>query len=162
MINEKLNRLQNALSKAEEDFNALIQKGKLMQLPTQKRKIEAIKKLIEQEESYSPQPLSKYLTKQEVFEYNIPIKIIEMHLASDFLADCAACLKETLHKLNLDNCTLYPYVDEIKRLSERFAGMVCKTELSGLSDFMIFNDEYIENAHKLTTEYISKHLKITD
>lgn len=121
-------------------------------------RIKMLEAQLQNELEHQPMPLSKILSKEQVDENKIVQKIIEMHLAADFLADSAMILRETLDKLGLDGCSLFPYVAEIKSKSEHFASLLCNYK--PLSEFICDDDEYIEAAHKLTANYMAKTLKV--
>ena len=121
-------------------------------------RIKMLEAQLQNELEHQPMPLSKILSKEQVDENKIVQTIIEMHPAADFLADSAMILRETLDKLGLDGCSLFPYVAEIKSKSEHFASLLCNYQ--PLSDFICDDDEYIEAAHKLTANYMAKTLKV--
>ena len=121
-------------------------------------RIRLLEAQIAEEQKYQPQPLSDILTKEQIAENGIVQKIIEMHLAADFLADCAMILRQTFENLGLDGCSLFPHIAEIKRNSEKFASLLCNYQ--SLTDFICNNDEYIDAAHNLALTYMDKKLEI--
>ncbi len=50
---------------------------------------------------------------------------MKVHLAADFLADCAYDLKDRFDKLGVAEQKLLPLLDEIKKKSQDFASIVC-------------------------------------
>lgn len=121
-------------------------------------RIRLLEAQIEEEKKYQPNPISELLTPEQIAKHGIVQKIIEMHLAADFLADSAMVLRETLEGLGLNGCSLFKYTAEIKHNSEYFASLLCAYQ--SLQDFICDDGEYIEAAHNLTNAYITKHLKI--
>lgn len=87
--------------------------------------------------------------------------MVALHLAADFLADCGYDLKDTLNKLGLEGCSLFPMIEDITKKAQDFASIVCHPEFAGLSDFMVNNEEYIDTMHADTDAYIEKKLVIT-
>ena len=121
-------------------------------------RIRLLEAQIEEEKKYQPNPISELLTPEQIAKHGIVQKIIEMHLAADFLADSAMVLRETLEGLGLNGCSLFKYTAEIKRNSEHFASLLCAYQ--SLQDFICDDGEYIEAAHNLANAYITKHLEI--
>lgn len=121
-------------------------------------RIRLLEAQIAEEQKYLPQPLSDILSPEQITEHKIVQKIIEMHLAADYLADCAMVLRETFEKLGLDGCSLFPHIAEIKRNSEHFASLLCNYQ--SLTNFICDNDEYIDAAHNLALTYMDKKIEI--
>lgn len=121
-------------------------------------RIRLLEAQIAEEQKYQPQPIALLLTKEQIAENKIVQKIIEMHLAADFLADSAMVLRETFEKLGLNGCSLFKYIADIKRDSEHFASLLCSYQ--SLRDFICDDSEYIDAAHNLARAYIDKNLTI--
>lgn len=136
--------------------------GQLLQMRKTMDKISRIEEEIEKAESYLPKKLSELFDRKKLNESGINNSIVKVHLAADFLADCAYDLKDRFDKLGVIEQNLIPLLDEIKKRSQEFASIVCHPEFAGLSDFMVTNDEFIDNMHEVTQKYIDDHLTITD
>lgn len=158
MKTKQIKQLRKALAKEYDRLNEAKAKLHYATISDAQFRIKMLEAQIQNELEHQPMPMSQILTKEQVEQHKIIQKIIEMHLAADFLADSAMILRETLEKLGLDGCSLFPYVAEIKSKSEHFASLLCNYK--PLSEFICDDDEYIEAAHKLTANYMSKTLKV--
>lgn len=154
-------RLKETLAKVKSQQMALYRAGKFIQAGQLKSRVDALEAQIEEAEAYEPRKLSELIDKETLAKHKIAEKMVALHLAADFLTDCGHDLKDALKALGLEGCSLYPLVDEIRAKASNFAALVCHPEFAGLSDFMVNNDEYIDECHKVTQEYIQKHLVIT-
>lgn len=139
---------------------ALYRAGKFHKAQLLQNKIAVIEEQIKEAEAYEPRKLSELLDRATLDKYKISQKMVALHLAADFLADCGYDLKDTLGKLGLDGCSMLPMIDEITKKAQAFASIVCHPEFAGLSDFMVNNEEYIDKMHAETNSYIDKKLNI--
>ncbi len=124
-------------------------------------KIKDVEAAIEEAESYLPRKLSELFDQETLRKSGINIAIVKVHLAADFLADCAYDLKDKFTALGVEENHLLPLLDEIKKKSQDFASIVCHPEFAGLSDFMVTNEDFINDMHEITQKYIDDHLVIT-
>lgn len=139
---------------------ALYRTGQYYKAHQLQSRVDALETAIEEAKAYEPRKLSELIDRATLDKHKISEKMVALHLAADFLADCGYELKDTLAKLNLDACSLLPLIDEITKKSQSFASVVCHPEFAGLSDFMVNNEEYIDTMHKETDAYIEKKLNI--
>lgn len=109
---------------------------------------------------YDPQPLGGIISLAELDRHRINSKLIELHLAADYLADCGMDLKDELGKLGIADCEVYHIVDDIRIRAQRFANVICAPEFSGLVDFMTRNDELIDALHRESRRYIDMKLNL--
>lgn len=152
----KLSRYKDRLVKLEERRNILMRAGKYIQSMELNRDIEDVRKLIAAEEDYlKPKPLKELVSKEQADEVtNI---IIECHLAADYLTAMAYEIKDWFDKNGLIPHSVIPELNQIVKLSESFAGSVCKVN-PNLRDMMINNDTLIEALHKKCQTYIKRNL----
>lgn len=156
----KIDRLNQKLDQLMGQLNEAARNNDYSRLASINKQIRVVKETIKQEDYFRPQPLAEILTPQQMKENEIVKKIIEVHLVSDLLCDVAMVLQETLDKLGLATCDLYAPINDIKKASEKFASKITTEDYEGLAEFMLENDDYIDAAHKLTREYIDKHIYI--
>lgn len=119
-----------------------------------------IRELEQAIEDMRPKPLREFIDKATLDRLGLHRKIIALHLAADFLNDCCYDYTDTLRKLGLEDSTLTPEVAEIKRLSGNLAARLCKLGIQALSDFMVYNDKYIDSLHGFTTAYINDKIQM--
>lgn len=154
-------RLKENLAKVKGQLMALYRAGKFTQTRPLELKIKMLEAQIEEAEAYEPRRLSELIDKETLEKHRIAEKMVALHLAADFLTDCGHDLKDALNSLGLEGCSLFPIVEDIRKKASDFAALVCHPEFAGLSDFMVNNDEYIDECHRVTEDYIHKHLVIT-
>jgi hypothetical protein len=154
-------RLKENLAKVKGQLMALYRAGNFTQTRSLEFKIKILEAQIEEAEAYEPRKLAELIDKETLEKHKIAEKMVALHLAADFLTDCGHDLKDTLNALGLEGCSLFPLVDEIRKKASDFAALVCHPEFAGLSDFMVNNEEYIDECHRVTEDYIHKHLEIT-
>lgn len=160
--NSRISRLKEKRDELKKKCQEQLKKGQLLQANQTMTKIAAIEADIDEAESYLPRKLSELFDRKTLNESGINIAIVKTHLAADFLADCAYDLKDKFNKLGVEEQHLIPLLDEIKKRSQEFASIVCHPEFAGLSDFIVTNDEFIDEMHGITQNYIDEHLTITD
>lgn len=160
--NSKLNRLKQQRDELKKSIQSLLQRGKFMQANTAIAKVKKLEEAIEEAEAAIPRALAELFDKKTLNESGINIAIVKVHLAADFLADCAYDLKDKFKALGVEEQRLLPMLDEIKEKSQDFASIVCHPEFAGLSDFMVTNEDFINEMHGITQKYIDDHLTITD
>lgn len=124
-------------------------------------KIKDVEAAIEEAESYLPRKLSELFDQETLRKSGINIAIVKVHMAADFLADCAYDLRDKFTALGVEENHLLPLLDDIKKKSQDFASIVCHPEFAGLSDFMVTNEDFINSMHEITQNYIDEHLVIT-
>ena len=134
----------------------------MLQVSDTARRIKDVEAAIEEAESYLPKKLSELFDQKTLRESGINIAIVKVHLAADFLADCAYELRDKFTVLGVEENHLLPLLDDIKKKAQDFASIVCHPEFAGLSDFMVTNEEFIDDMHGITQKYIDDHLTITD
>lgn len=154
-------RLKENLSKVKSQMMALYREGNFIKAQKLQAKIGYLEEQIKEAEAYEPHKLSELIDKETLEKHKIAEKMVALHLAADFLTDCGHDLKDALKTLGLEGCSLYPLVEDIRKKASDFAALVCHPEFAGLSDFMVNNDEYIDECHQVTQNYIQKHLVIT-
>lgn len=160
--NSKLARLKQQRDELKKKVQTLLQLGKYMQANTAIAKVQRIEAAIAEAEAYVPRALAELFDRKTLSESGINIAIVKVHLAADFLADCAYELKDKFNALGVEEQRLLPMLDEIKKKSQDFASIVCHPEFAGLSDFMVTNDGFINSMHEITQKYIDDHLTITE
>ena len=158
----RIDRLKEQQTDLKRKIASLMQSGKYAQASGMMRKLNEIEVQIEEAEAQVPRALSQLFDKKTLNESGINKLIVEVHLAADFLADCAYELKDAFDKLGVQETKLVPLLDEIKKRSQSFASIVCHPEFAGLSDFMVTNEEFINAMHEISQKYINDHLTITD
>lgn len=158
----KLDRLKHQREELRKSIPILIQRGKFIQANTAMAKVKQLDEEIEEAEAYVPRALAELFDRKTLNESGINIAIIKVHLAADFLADCAYDLKDKFKALGVEEQKLLPMLDEIKEKSQAFASIVCHPEFAGLSDFIVTDEEFIDSMHEITQNYIDEHLTITD
>ncbi|MBO4965843.1 MAG: hypothetical protein J6C81_06225 [Muribaculaceae bacterium] len=161
-VNSKLDRLRERRDQLKSKMSKQIQSGQLLQVSDTARRIKDVEAAIEEAESYLPKKLSELFDQKTLRESGINVAIVKVHLAADFLADCAYELRDKFTALGVNENHLLPLLDDIKKKAQDFASIVCHPEFAGLSDFMVTNEEFIDDMHGITQKYISDHLTITD
>lgn len=161
-VNSKLDRLRERRDQLKAKMSKQIQNGQLLQVSDTARRIKDVEAAIEEAESYLPKKLSELFDQKTLRESGINIAIVKVHLAADFLADCAYELRDKFTALGVEENHLLPLLDDIKKKAQDFASIVCHPEFAGLSDFMVTNEEFIDDMHGITQKYIDDHLTITD
>lgn len=79
--------------------------------------------------------------------------IMECHLASDYLTDCAYRLSDTIKKMGFNPVSLIPDMEEIIAKSSAFAAILCQKD-KYLSDMLTQNETLIDALRKKTMHYI--------
>lgn len=161
-VNSKLDRLRERRDQLKAKMSKQIQNGQLLQVSDTARRIKDVEAAIEEAESYLPKKLSELFDQRTLRESGINVAIVKVHLAADFLADCAYELRDKFTALEVEENHLLPLLDDIKKKAQDFASIVCHPEFAGLSDFMVTNEEFIDDMHGITQKYIDDHLTITD
>ncbi|WP_279093942.1 hypothetical protein [Muribaculum intestinale] len=161
-VNSKLDRLRERRDQLKAKMSKQIQNGQLLQVSDTARRIKDVEAAIEEAESYLPKKLSELFDQKTLRESGINVAIVKVHLAADFLADCAYELRDKFTALGVEENHLLPLLDDIKKKAQDFASIVCHPEFAGLSDFMVTNEEFIDDMHGITQKYIDNHLTITD
>lgn len=161
-VNSKLDRLRERRDQLKAKMSKQIQNGQLLQVSDTTRRIKDVEAAIEEAESYLPKKLSELFDQKTLRESGINVAIVKVHLAADFLADCAYELRDKFTALGVEENHLLPLLDDIKKKAQDFASIVCHPEFAGLSDFMVTNEEFIDDMHGITQKYIDDHLTITD
>lgn len=161
-VNSKLDRLRERRDQHKAKMSKQIQNGQLLQVSDTARRIKDVEAAIEEAESYLPKKLSELFDQKTLRESGINVAIVKVHLAADFLADCAYELRDKFTALGVEENHLLPLLDDIKKKAQDFASIVCHPEFAGLSDFMVTNEEFIDDMHGITQKYIDNHLTITD
>lgn len=153
-----LQKYRQKLENLEAKRSELMRSGRYMESIRLNADIEEVRKLIEAEEDYlKPKPLKELVSKEQADEVtNI---IIECHLAADYLTAVAYELKDWFDKNGLIPHSVIPELNQIVKLSESFAGSVCKVN-PNLRDMMINNDTLIEALHKKCQTYIKRNLNL--
>lgn len=160
-VNSKLDRLRERRDQLKAKMSKQIQNGQLLQVSDTARRIKDVEAAIEEAESYLPKKLSELFDQKTLRESGINVAIVKVHLAADFLADCAYELRDKFTALGVEENHLLPLLDDIKKKAQDFASIVCHPEFAGLSDFMVTNEEFIDDMHGITQKYIDDHLTIT-
>ena len=161
-VNSKLDRLRERRDQLKAKMSKQIQNGQLLQVSDTARRIKDVEAAIEEAESYLPKKPSELFEQKTLRESGINVAIVKVHLAADFLADCAYELRDKFTALGVEENHLLPLLDDIKKKAQDFASIVCHPEFAGLSDFMVTNEEFINDMHGITQKYIDDHLTITD
>lgn len=159
---KRIDKLRAKLDKARAERCALIAGGKLIDAGKMNPKIAAIEKAITDAERYEPQQLGKILDHKTLAESGLSRKLIETHLAADYLADCAFDTRETLEKLGFSECSIFPLLLAIQKQAQAYASIVCHPEFAGLSDFMCNNERLIDDLHLLTRRYMDERINLFD
>lgn len=160
-VNSKLGRLRERHDQLKAKMSKQIQNGQLLQVSDTARRIKDVEAAIEEAESYLPKKLSELFDQETLRKSGINIAIVKVHMAADFLADCAYDLRDKFTALGVEENHLLPLLDDIKKKSQDFASIVCHPEFAGLSDFMVTNEDFINSMHEITQNYIDEHLVIT-
>lgn len=155
-------RLQAELAKLEVKLTDLIKKGKLIQSCQVRKQIEEKQQAIKDCEYYEYQPLNEVVSRDELTKNKVYAKLLEIALAADYLADCAIECKETLNRLGVGNLKLMEDVEVIRKHANVLSGMPCDEKYDKLYDFMMDNDQLIDDIHTLSRRYISEKMKDTD
>lgn len=155
-------RLQSELAKLEVKLTDLIKKGKLIQSCQIRKQIEEKQQAIKDCEYYEYQPLNEVVSRDELTKNKVYAKLLEIALAADYLVDCAIECKETLNRLGVGNLKLMEDVEVIRKHANVLSGMPCDEKYDKLYDFMMDNDQLIDDIHTLSRRYISEKMKDTD
>jgi len=107
---------------------------------------------------YDPQPLGDIISLKELDRHRINARLIEIHLAADYLADCCMEIRDELKKLGVADCEIYHIADDIGARAQRFANAICHPQFGGLTDFMVNNDELIDELHQASARYMDSRL----
>lgn len=159
---KKTDRLRAKLDKARVERCALIARGKIIEAGKMNPRIAAIEKAITEAERYEPQLLGEILDRETLAKSGLSRKLIETHLAADYLADCAFDTRETLEKLGLADCSIFPMLRSIQKQAQAYASIVCHPEFAGLSDFMCNNERLIDDLHLITRRYMDERINLFD
>lgn len=155
-------RLQAELAKLEVKLTDLIKKGKLIQSCQVRKQIEEKQQAIKDCEYYEYQPLNEVVSRDELTKNKVYAKLLEIALAADYLVDCAIECKETLNRVGVGNLKLMEDVEVIRKHANVLSGMPCDEKYDKLYDFMMDNDQLIDDIHTLSRRYISEKMKDTD
>ena len=151
---------RNKLTQLKERRAKLLRKGRLAEANALNEDITVIERQIDDyEESLRPRPLSQVLTDDQIQESDIINKMMEAHLAADYLADCAFVLRDTFKKLNIEVDQLMQPMDELIKKAETFAALMACT--NDLTEILVSNDTLIEALRKKVRTYISQRNKKT-
>lgn len=160
-VNSKLDRLRERRDQLIIKRGDQLRSGQYMAATRTTEKIKDVEAAIEEAESYLPRKLSELFDQETLRKSGINIAIVKVHMAADFLADCAYDLRDKFTALGVEENHLLPLLDDIKKKSQDFASIVCHPEFAGLSDFMVTNEDFINSMHEITQNYINEHLVIT-
>lgn len=160
-VNSKLDRLRERRDQLIIKRGDQLRSGQYLAATRTSEKIKDVEAAIEEAESYLPRKLSELFDQETLRKSGINIAIVKVHMAADFLADCAYDLRDKFTALGVEENHLLPLLDDIKKKSQDFASIVCHPEFAGLSDFMVTNEDFINSMHEITQNYIDEHLVIT-
>lgn len=160
-MTEKLKRLKERLSDLEAQRYQNIKNGRYV-MPALDKKIALVKAAIEDEEAYLPKKISDLIPEEVLKSENFNTKLIKVHIAADYLCDCAMESREVFEKLGLEEHYLLPLVRDIEKKAADYAAIVCHPQYVGLSEFMTTNEQLIDAMHGEVNNYIHKKLKIID
>lgn len=158
----KLERLQNTLSELKAQYTEAYRKGQHTKLPRLEMKIADVEDQIREARFYEPAPLERFMSAEEFRRLRLPQKILAVFLASDFLADCAYDLKDTLSRKGLVNSSLMEKIDGVCRQSQHFANFACHLRYGEqLGELMVHNGRLVDDMHTLMNLFINQNLKVT-
>lgn len=155
-------RIENELKTLEKKQMVFLRAGKLIQANQLNKQIEEKKQAIKDCEFFEYQPLNEVVSRDELTKNKVYAKLLEIALAADYLADCAIECKEVLTKLGVGNLKLMEDVEVIRKHANVLSGMPCDEKYDKLYDFMMDNDQLIDDIHTLSRRYISEKMKDTD
>lgn len=158
----RIDRLREQARTLQCQIKASIRNGSIIAADRLNSHLKKIEAQIAQAEEYEPKLLREVIDNDTLVRSGLAKKIVEVHLAADYLADCSHELKDIFKKLELVDNTLYPKIEAIRKESQAFANTVCHPEFAGLENFMCNNDRLIDDMHLLAQRYIDEHLVITD
>lgn len=120
--------------------------------------IEDVRKEIEKSERYESKPIRQLMSDRQIEESNLIPMLIESHLAADFLTDCYVNIKDTLHRYGYHAVTVLPELEEIKKLTEKFAQrLIGKSDR--LTEMLTLDDTLVAALHKKYLNYIKQRMK---
>lgn len=147
-------RLKAKMRELEEKRASFIRSGELFKVARIDNRIKEQQALIDEAAQYEPMNLKKALDDEGVPYDDFLVKIIELHLAADYLNDCSVVLKEQLKKYDLTWCSLFPLVDEITALSGSLAGQITEDKFKVTRDLLLDDERLIDDLHLLTRRYM--------
>ena len=136
--------------------------GKLIQANQLNKQIEEKKQAIKDCEFFEYQPLNEVVSRDELTKNKVYARLLEIALAADYLVDCAIDCKDTLNKLGVNNLKLMEDIEVIRKHATKLSNMPCDEKYDKLYDFMIDDDNLIDDIHKLSRLYIREKMKDTD
>lgn len=152
----RLNKYERKLQKLEALRSEYLRTGRYLESVRLNQDIEKVRKLLEHEKRYEPQPLKDLITPEKTKE--AVALIVECHLAADFLTATAYALKDWFKAQRLVAISVIPEIEEIIKKSEAFASALCKVN-PNLSNLMTENEALMNALHKKTLSYIGQRLK---
>lgn len=155
-------RIKKDLKSLEAKQMVLLRAGKLIQANQLNKQIEEKKQALQDCEYFEYQPLNEVVSRDDLTKNKVYSKLLEISLAADYLADCAIECKEILNNLGVGNLKLMDDVDVIRKHANILSGMPCDEKYDKLYDFMMDNDQLIDDIHILSRRYISEKMKDTD
>lgn len=159
---KRVDRLRAKLDAALARRAEFIAKGRIIEAGQMTTRINILQDDIKEAERYEPQQLGKLISRETLQKSGLAKKLIKTHLAADYLADCAFDARETLEKLGLAGCSIFPPLQAIQKQATAYAGVVCHPDFAGLSDFMINDEQFIDDMHGTCDKYIEGKLNLYD
>lgn len=105
---KRIDRMRTRLQELQHKQMDLYRHGKMIEGQKLFRQIAALQEEIKELDEYEPHKLSDMIDHETLNQYHIAEKIVAMHMASDFLADCSLDLRTALGKAGLADCFM-PY-----------------------------------------------------
>ncbi len=160
--NKVVDRLKKKL--AELQHKRMLHFRKTPMLPVPKylaAQIAACEDEIKEAEAYEPKRLSEMVSKERLDASGICKAMVKMHVAADYLAECANDLRGKMNSLGFTDCSVFHLTKSIEQQSSRFASIVCHPEFGGLAGYISEDAKLINAIDYIVSKNIDKNLKLT-
>lgn len=156
---KKYERLLAKKRELEAARNTAIRQGMALTVAQISQHIRDLDEEIAEAAKYEPMSLKTILAEQGVSTAQFVTPILELHLAADYLNDCAISLKEHFKKIGVEWCSLFPFVETIDKVSGELAGLVCGEYFPKTQDILLEDERLIDDFHLLANRYLKKKME---
>lgn len=151
----KLERLKEKLLGLERRRIQYMRAGKLDLAAKLDRELNDVREGIAEAERYMPAPMQELFAKDGIDTNDIVNKLIECHLAADFLTAAMYSAYDHIKSLGYNPVSLFPEMKEIIKKSEDFASFLC-TRSPEYAELVCNNETLVEAIHKKIQTYIQR------
>ena len=157
----RLERKEAELQKELDAKAAAIHSNNVMWLALSQKKIESLKKEIEEIKRLTYTKLSDVLKdRPQSLKNDIYKSLLRISVLADVVNEACCQCKDLLKTLDLDDFTLRKEVSEMEKLSQKIASFVLAPKQQILEDFIVDNDEVVKGCIILSDRYLNEKLKL--